>query len=50
MFKDLPIEIYHYIKDMSYSKDNIGRSDDSIYTFNGKHIGWFINGWILDRK
>lgn len=22
---------------------------DSVYSFSGKHLGWFENGWILDN-
>lgn len=24
--------------------------DDSVYSFSGKHLGWFENGWILDNN
>lgn len=23
--------------------------DDSVYACSGKHLGWFIDGWILDH-
>ncbi|WP_432419754.1 4-fold beta flower protein [Baekduia alba] len=25
-------------------------SDQSVYTFSGRHIGWFIDGWIRDHS
>lgn len=25
-------------------------SSDSIYSFPGKHLGWYINGWIIDHS
>ena len=24
--------------------------EESIYSFNGDHLGWFIDGWITDHK
>ncbi len=25
-------------------------SDYSIYSFSGRHLGWFMNGWITDHS
>ena len=25
-------------------------SGDAVYSFSGKHIGWFEDGWIRDRE
>ena len=23
---------------------------NSVYSFNGSHVGWYLNGWIYDRE
>jgi hypothetical protein len=25
-------------------------SGESVYSFEGKHLGWFVNGWIRDNS
>jgi hypothetical protein len=33
-----------------FSGDPVGYVDgDSVYSFAGKHLGWFIDGWIRDH-
>jgi hypothetical protein len=24
--------------------------EDSIYDYSGKHLGWFVNGWVRDHS
>ncbi len=24
-------------------------TNDAVYAFSGSHLGWFINGWIIDQ-
>jgi len=24
--------------------------EDSVYSYSGQHLGWFIDGWILDNE
>jgi hypothetical protein len=33
-----------------YSGELVAYLDrDSVYSFSGKHLGWFVDGWILDH-
>ena len=38
MNKELPQEIYNYIKDLKYNIDNIGRSEDQVILFEDKYV------------
>ena len=34
----------------TFSGDPVAYLDgDSVYSFSGKHLGWFVDGWIRDN-
>ena len=35
---EIPIEIKNIVGNLKYTKDNIGRSEDSVYIFENKYI------------
>jgi hypothetical protein len=24
-------------------------SDDSVYSYSGEHLGWYVDGWVIDH-
>lgn len=61
--KDMTSKIFYDVSGfpIAYTEDDIhiylysGEAvayleEESVYSYSGKHLGWFIDGWILDNE
>ena len=44
-----------YTEDLNHVYDFKGNpvgyvNEESVYSYSGKHLGWIINGWVVDNK